>query len=220
MKLQITKALACVLVVGLFSLARAQDGDLIQDSEVAELQAALRFLGHRIETVDGTYGEETKRAVEAFEFSVGMGNEGELDEGELALLEAQVAALSFEKFGYRLRGFWGAEGCGQNPGSETGFWLDDLALLVGEERLPLLELHPEDPWLVTIDQQPLSLTSSYFTPANSAAGSEGTGLVFFPQPDRLIAIFEGQGQVLQHCETDLSGWSAELALKSPFSYLD
>ena len=182
--------------------ARAQDGQAIPDiteDQVRELQAALLFLGHEIEGVTGFYGEQTTRAVEAFEFSVGMGNEGRLDAGERALLDAQIVALSYEKFGYRLRGYWSPVPCDQDTTYDQGIWLDDLAIFDGDTPIPLIEQTLPEPLLLNVEGVTISLTSPYLTPY----GGE-PDLRLFPIQGKMVALVQDQAQTISACQSDLS----------------
>lgn len=208
--LKIWLALACAQ--GFVSFAQAQDA-ASGTEDVRALQAALRFIGHRIDTVDGTYGEQTRRAVEAFEFSMGLGNEGELSEGERVLLDAQVTAMSFEKFGYRLAGVWTVGPCDeadQEP-EPQGLQLADLALFNGEDALPLIEFELAAPLLVTLGNgTQISLAAQALQPLGGVEE-----LLLFPLPTGLLAVRGNQARALNPCQS--ADLRQETQLRLPFN---
>ena len=194
-------------VAGFFCLwfnvftAQAQNAVAVSDlnpEEVLALQAALRFVGHEIGEITGIYGNQTTQSVEAFEFSIGMGNEGWLDEDERDLLDAQVTAMSYEKFGYRLRGYWSPVACHEDMAYDKGIWLNDLALLNREEAIPLIEMKPKTPMTLNIEGTHLSLTSTYLE-----SYGEEPEVLLFPLHDRMIAVLQGQAMTLSLCENSL-----------------
>ena len=164
--------------------------------EVRELQAALAFLGYSVDAADGIYDSQTTRAVEVFEFSVGMGDEGVLDEGELAVLAARVMAHSYEKFGYRLHGRWQVGDCAS---SQASLWFEDLVWLADPQtRFALLETELSDPLVLTVEDQTLSLSTPYLVAVNA-----DKDIRFFPLENRLLALVDQEPFLLQHCEYDV-----------------
>ena len=141
------RALSLLILVMAPLTAGAQTSEDTQTpAEIAHLQAKLRFLGYHLDGITGIFGPQTRRAVEAFEFSIGMGDEGRLSEGELSLLDAQVAAEAFERFGYRLVGFWSDVPCSENTDLNAGIWMEDLAWIAQPgQRFALSEIIPRYP---------------------------------------------------------------------------
>ena len=157
-------------------------------AEVAELQAKLRFLGYNLDTVNGTFGPQTRRAIEAFEFSIGMGDEGELSEGEMALLDAQVAAEAFDRFGYRLVGYWSPAPC-SDADLTNGLWMDDLAWIAGPgQRFALMEVSLENPLVITTQAGEQVLNGPAFLAVNADISVQ-----FFPLEERLVIVAGGRG---------------------------
>ena len=201
--------LLCFALAPFWGQAQDQDaedaGPTPQD--IMELQAQLRFLGHDIDAINGIYGPQTTRAVEAFEFSVGMGDEGRLDEGEQALLRAQISALSYEKFGYRLRGYWSPLDCSEDADQTLGLWFDDLVWIYDDKRrFPLVETELSEPLLVTWEDHQHSLSSAYFSAVNT-----GADVRFFPLEGQILAVVGSQVFALNQCSDDLAAWPAEAA---------
>jgi len=208
MRRPVNGLLALVLWAGLMPAGAQVDPANAQD--VRELQAALRFLDYRIDAVTGVYDEQTTRAVRAFEFSLGMGSEGTLSVDELALLEARVAAVSFERFGYRLHGYWSDRACDQDPEFSHGLWLENLVVLQGNEGRYALDMRvPEAPIAVTLGQDALSLTSLYF----QAVGARGD-VQIFPLEQQLLVLTAGHAHILRICEADLSQWQGQTAVET------
>lgn len=187
--------LMLLIPLGLGVCARAQT-----PAEIMQLQAELRFIGYRIDAINGIYGPQTRQAVEAFEFSMGTGNEGRLNAGERAMLSAQVAATAFEAFGYRLRGYWTPLPCEEDPDLAEGIWMDDLAWLATDTQShPLVETILTEPLVVTWEGRQESLTSSYLSAVNS-----GADIRFFPLDGRVLVVAGQQVFSLNQCATDLS----------------
>ena len=187
--------LALVLFGLLASQASAQT-----PAEVASLQAKLRFLGFGIETINGVFGTQTRRAVQAFEFSIGMGDEGRLSNGEMALLDAQVAATAFDRFGYRLIGYWSPLACEEDQDLTEGLWMEDLAwIATPEQRFPLVETQASAPLVVDWEGREKALDQTYFSAINT-----GADIRFFPQEDQLLVVAGSQVFALNHCKRDLA----------------
>ena len=196
------RVVALTLLVFLPTSAGAQSAD-----EVANLQAKLRFLGYGIETISGIFGPQTRRAVEAFEFSVGMGDEGRLDEGEMALLNAQVAVTAFERFGYRLVGYWSAKPCEQAQDPRHGLWLDDLAWIVTpQQHFPLAEIVPSEPIVIDTQRGQRVLDGPYFAPVQA-----GADIRFFPLERQMLVIADEQVHALTRCQHDLAALPFDLS---------
>ena len=195
------KRFAALLACLIASQAGAQT-----PTEVASLQAKLRFLGFSIDTINGVFGPQTRRAVQAFEFSIGMGDEGRLDNGEMALLDAQVAATAYDRFGYRLLGYWSPLECGADTGLTDGLWMEDLAwIATPAQRFPLVETEASAPLVVDWDGERQALGQMYFSAINT-----GADIRFFPQEDKLLVVAGSQVFALNHCKRDLDELPEEL----------
>ena len=99
-----------------------KSGKSVGNSNVENVQNTLRLLGYYSSPIDGSWGEETRKALENFYLDKGKMFSGALGEDEVQLLDKELDLRGLKSFKYSLEQITGSKYHQPDGGVSVGTW--------------------------------------------------------------------------------------------------